>query len=69
MKKIKCEPEIVKLDDTGASGGWIGSSKAKNVLLYFHGETCFPNVIPQKERVTEKEEQGAGTSAHLTRSI
>jgi len=30
------EPEVVKLDD-GAGGGWIGGSKAKEVLLYFHG--------------------------------
>ncbi|KAK2766060.1 hypothetical protein FQN54_007575 [Arachnomyces sp. PD_36] len=36
MKKIKSEPEVIDLGD-GACGGWIGSSKAKNVLLYLHG--------------------------------
>jgi hypothetical protein len=36
MKKQNAEPEIVSLEQ-GAFGGWIGSSRAKNVLLYFHG--------------------------------
>jgi hypothetical protein len=36
MTEQKLEPDIVMLG-AGASGGWIGSPKAKQVMLYFHG--------------------------------
>jgi hypothetical protein len=37
VKKAGLESDVVKLDNIGTSGGWIGSPKAKNVLLYFPG--------------------------------
>jgi hypothetical protein len=36
MKSQNLEPEVVVLENR-AEGGWIGSSKAKEVLLYFDG--------------------------------
>jgi hypothetical protein len=36
MKEQSVEREIVSLEQ-GVSGGWIGSSQSKSVLLYFHG--------------------------------
>ena len=36
MKSQNLETEVVSLE-AGARGGWIGSSNAKEVLLYFHG--------------------------------
>lgn len=59
MEKIKTEPEIVELEDTGACGGWIGSPTAKNVLLYFHGKSFLQSmgtmtvlILKTKERVS-----------------
>lgn len=40
------EPQVVKLD-AGAAGGWIGSPRAKEVLLYFYG--MFASVTVARE--------------------
>ncbi|KAH7403807.1 Alpha/Beta hydrolase protein [Cadophora sp. MPI-SDFR-AT-0126] len=36
MKSQNLKPEVVELEN-GLGGGWIGSPKAKKVMLYFHG--------------------------------
>lgn len=63
MLSQKLSPEIIKLD-AGTGAGWIGSPKAKEALLYFHGTLSSPhasNLIPGKEgEVKTNGEAGSG---------